>query len=220
MPTALPPPAAGTVARGSASYDNGRMCDRKRHVDRRRAPISRRASLLGAGLAALAACTSPAGPDPFGDPPPGTHQSALVAVIGGGGGGTSVTSEPHPGAFFAGIMRFRVRARPNTTYLVQRAADLGRAAADDGVCQRADGVAPWSPSDPPFGTPFVTFPRPFEGALVVLTTDARGEGSLDYPFQTPQIPRGTRFDVRMRLVDDESSPNSDLRSGCMTIVVN
>ena len=55
---------------------------------------------------------------------------------------------------------------------------------------------------------------------MVLTTDSRGEAALDYPFETPQIPRGSRFDVKMRLVDNESSPTSDLRSGCMTIVVN
>lgn len=177
-------------------------------------------AVSAAVLAALVACTSPAAPDPFGDPPPGTYQSTLTAVVGSGEGGTSVTSVAHPGGFFAGTMRFRIRARANTTYLVQRAADLGRAAADDGVCQRAEGRAPWSPSDPPFGSPFVTFPLPFEGALVTLTTDGRGEGSLDYAFETPQIPRGTRFDVKMRLVDDERSPTSDLRSGCMTIVVN
>ncbi len=53
-----------------------------------------------------------------------------------------------------------------------------------------------------------------------FATNASGEGSLDYNFDTPQIVRGTRFDLRMRLVDDESAPTSDLRSGCMTIVVN
>jgi hypothetical protein len=53
-----------------------------------------------------------------------------------------------------------------------------------------------------------------------ITTDGRGEGSLDYNYESPQILRGYRFDVRMRLVDDENTPTSDLRSGCMTIVVN
>lgn len=186
-----------------------------------RGPLSRKAT-LGAGLLVLAGCTSPSAPDPFGEPPPGTHQSALFAVVGAGAGGTSVTSVANAGGGFAGTMRFRVRAKPNTTYFVQRAADLGRSAGDDGVCQRADGLPPFSPSDPSFGPAFVTFPRPLDlaGPLVVLTTDSGGEGSLDYNFDTPQIRRGTRFDVKMRLVDHETAPTSDLRSGCMTIVVN
>lgn len=178
---------------------------------------------LGAGLLALAGCTSPSAPDPFGEPPPGTHQSSLFAVVGTGTGGTSVTSVASASGGFTGTMRFRVRAKPNTTYLVQRAADLGRNAVDDGVCQRADGLSPWSPSDPPYpGPAFVTFPRPADpvGPPVSFATDSRGEGSLDYAFDTPQIPRGTRFDLRMRLVDDENAPTTDLRSGCMTIVVN
>ena len=175
---------------------------------------------LGAGLLALAGCTSPSEPDPFGEPPPGTHQSSLFAVVGTGTGGTSVTSVASAPGGFTGTMRFRVRAKPNTTYFVQRAADLGQPA--DRVCQRADGLPPWSPSDPPFGPTFVTFPRPLDlvGPLVSFATDGRGEGSLDYNFDTPQIPRGTRFDLRMRLVDDENAPTTDLRSGCMTIVVN
>jgi hypothetical protein len=138
--------------------------------------------------------------------------------VGSGSGGTSVTSVANAAGIFAGTMRFRVRAKPNTTYLVQRAADLGGPGGDDGVCQKADGLPPWS--DPAVGPAFVTFPRPFEGELLLLTTDSRGEGARDYEFETPQIKSGTRFDVRMRIVDDETSPTSDLRSGCMTIVVN
>lgn len=181
-----------------------------------------RTATVGAGWLVLAGCTSPTEPDPFGVPP-GTHQSELIAVVGTGSGGTSVTSVASTGGGFTGTMRFRVRAKADTTYFVQRAADLGRVGVDDGVCQRADGLSPWSPADPPFpGQAFVTFPRPLDptGPLVVLTTDGRGEGSLDYNFDTPQITRGTRFDLRMRLVDDENAPTSDLRSGCMTIVVN
>ena len=112
-----------------------------------------------------------------------------------------------------------MRARPNTTYKVQRAADVGRSANDDRVCQRAEGASPWSPADAPFGPTFVQFPIPNPGPPVVITTDGRGEGALDYNFESPQILKGYKFDVRMRLVDDESSPTSDLRSGCMTIEV-
>lgn len=182
--------------------------------------LSCRAIGLVAGLFVLEACTSPTAPDPFADPPEGTYQSAFVPVVGAGTGGVSVTSVPHSASIFAGTMRFRVRAKPDTTYFVQRAADLGRPGAGDGVCQRADGLPPWSAGDAPFGPAFVTFPRPAEGEILVFTTNSRGEGAYDYHFETPQIPRGTRFDVKMRLVDDEHSPTSDLRSGCMTIEVN
>lgn len=169
---------------------------------------------LGAGLLLSSACTSPTEPDPFGDPPPGTYQSSLTPVAGTGVGGTSVTPVANAGAYFAGTMRFRVRGKPNTTYKVMRAADVGRAGNDDGVCQRAEGAAPWTD-----GPAYVQFPFPSAGPPVVIQTDSRGEGSLDYNYESPGIPRGARFDVRMRLVDDESAPTSDLRSRCMTIEV-
>ncbi len=169
---------------------------------------------LVVGFAFFSACTSPTEPDPFGDPPQGTYQSSLTPVAGTGEGGTSVTPVANAGGFFAGTMRFRVRGKPNTTYKVMRAADFGKANADDGVCQRGEGAAPWSPAD---GAPFVQFPFPFAGAPVVFTTDSRGEGSLDYNYEAPGIPRGSRFDVRMRLVDDENAPTTDLRSRCMTV---
>jgi hypothetical protein len=174
---------------------------------------------MGVGVVVLASCTSPTAPDRFGTPP-GTYQSLLVAVVGTGSGGTSVTSVASASGGFAGTMRFRVRAKPNTTYYAQRAADLGQPA--DGVCQKADGLPPWSPADPPFGRAFVTYPRPLDpvGPLVVVTTNVAGEGLLDYEFDTPQIRRGTSFDLEMRLVDDENAPASDLRSRCMTIEVN
>ena len=43
-------------------------------------------------------------------------------------------------------------------YFLQRAAEVGRENGTDGVCQRADGLPPWSPGDPPFGSTWVTFP--------------------------------------------------------------
>ena len=177
-----------------------------------------RNAALGAGLLTIAGCTSPTEPE-VPAVPPGQYQSALFAVVGTGVGGTSVSPVAHSAGIFAGTMRFRVRAKPNTTYLVQRAADVGRAANDDGVCQRAEGASPWSPADAPFGPAFVQFPRPFEGPLLFITTDSKGEGTLDYNYESPQIPRGYRFDVRMRLVDYENAPTSDLRSGCRTIEV-
>jgi hypothetical protein len=170
-------------------------------------------------LLSLAGCTSPSEPDPFGEVPVGKYQSAFVAVVGSGEGGTSVTPISNPEGVFSGTMRFRVRARPNTTYLVQRAAEIGRPGGNDKVCQRAQGLPPWTASDPPFGPAFVTFPTPNPGPAITLTTDGRGEGSLDYEYYSPGLARGLEFDLMMRLVDDDAAPTSDLRSGCMTIVV-
>lgn len=171
------------------------------------------------GLLAIVACTSPAAPDIFGEPPEGTHQSALFATVGSGTGGVSVTPQPNPESIFVAVLRFRVRARANTTYVLQRAPETGRPDSSDGLCQRAEGRPPWSPSDPPFGAAFVSFPRPADGPLTTLRTDARGEGSSDFEFRSSALRTGDRFDVQMRLLDDETAPTSELRSACMTVVV-
>ncbi len=166
-------------------------------------------------------------------PPEGTNQAALYRVAGPGTcdppgdsiGGTSVTSAPISAAHFSATIRFRVRgARPNTLYYVQRAAEFAAPPPplnSDRICQRADGLPPWTPADGFAGSPFVTFPRPYtdQGPIKTLTTDAAGDASLEFGFVSPQIPAGTLFDVAMRLVDDENAPTSELRSGCMTVAV-
>src|SRR5262245_57640034 len=97
-----------------------------------------------------------------------------------------------------------------------RAADVGKAANDDGVCQRGEGAAPWSSAD---GPAFVQFPFPNAGAPVFITTDSRGEGALDYNYESQGIPRGYKLHGMMRLVDYENAPTTDLGSRCMTIEV-
>lgn len=173
--------------------------------------------VLAPTVAWLAACNgSPTVPDAL-EPPPGTHQSLFSAVIGTGTGGVSVTPRSTPEGTFAADIRVRVRgARPNTTYLIQRAPEVGRPLASDGVCQRALGLSPWTASDPP-APAFVTFPIPNSGPLVSLTTSASGEGSLDFEFNAGSIRAGTQFDVLFRLVDDAAAPGAELRSGCFTV---
>ena len=107
-------------------------------------------------------------------------------------------------------------ARANTTYFVQRAPEIGRANAADGVCQRALGLSPWSASDPA-AAPFLTFP--LGTGLATITTAASGTGSLNFEFRSPTTPAGTVFDVMFRLVDNETAPTTELRSGCLTVVV-
>ena len=127
------------------------------------------------GLAAiLAACGSgPITATPI-DIPAGTHQSTLSALTGTGTGGVSVTPKAIPQGTFDADIRVRVqKARANATYTVQRAPEIGRASAADGVCQSAAGTSPWGPSDPPapaFVT-FVTGTTPY-----TITTDGSGTG--------------------------------------------
>jgi hypothetical protein len=151
--------------------------------------------------------------------PPGTHQSRLSATLGTGEGGVSVSPQRIPAATFAANISIRIdRARPSTTYIVQRAPEIGRALASDGVCQRALGTAPWSAADPP-APAFVTFPGASTGSVVSVTTSSTGSASLDFEFQAPTIPAGTVFDVMFRLVDNESTPTVEIRSGCFTVTV-
>ncbi len=182
------------------------------------------------GVWGAGGCHSATDPTPvcFVEPPSGTNQSGLYKVSGPGTcgtGATSVTPAPNGGTF-AATLKFRVKgAKPSTLYYVQRAAEFPpNATSADGSCQRANGVSPWTAADGFTGATWATFPMPFtdQGPLKTLTTDAAGDGSLDFDFRSPQIPAGTKFDVVMRLVDanvgDDSGVSSELRSGCMTVL--
>jgi hypothetical protein len=167
----------------------------------------------------LAGCgdDSPTSPSVFA-PPAGTYQSVLTATSGPGVGGVSVTPVAVAAGIFDAVIKIRVEgARPNTTYLVQRSPEIGRANGADGACQRALGQTPWSAADPPAAA-FVTFPVPTSpGPLVSFETQQNGNGSIDFEFVAPTIAAGTRFDVMFRLVDSESAPSTELRSGCFTV---
>ena len=153
-------------------------------------------------------------------PPDGTSQAALFRVSGGGDcgtGGTSVTTVATPERTFLATIRFIVRgAVPGTTYLVQRAPEVGdHPLQTDGICQRGEGRATWTPDDGFFLTfvdPDVRLPR-------TLRTDAKGDGRLEFQHRAASIAAGTTFDVQMRLIDNETAPTTELRSGCMTVFV-
>jgi hypothetical protein len=149
--------------------------------------------------------------------PAGTHQSAVAAVTGPGTGGVSVTPKAIPeGTFAADISVLIVGARPNANYIVQRAPEIGRTLGSDGICQRALGLSPWSPADPP-APAFVTFQ--LATGVATVATAANGTGTANFEFRAPTIPAGTLFDVMFRLVDNETAPTTDLRSGCFTVTV-
>lgn len=150
--------------------------------------------------------------------PEGTHRSSITAVSGPGSGGLSVTPKSIPeGTFVADISILIANARPTATYIIQRAPEIGRALGADGVCQRAVGQSPWSASDPA-APAFVTFANA-SGGPITLATAANGTGAANFEFRAPTIAAGTLFDVMFRLVDSESTPTTELRSGCFTVTV-
>jgi hypothetical protein len=171
----------------------------------------------------IGACSSttpsPTSPTKF-EPPPGAYRSTFTARKGETGfAGMSITPKPIPeGTMAADISVRLVGLRPNATYLFQRAQEGvgGRALGLDGICQRALGLPPWSPSDPA-AVSFQTMPLPATGPLVTITTTSTGDGAVDFEFRALMVLAGTANDVMFRLVDDEAAPTTELRSACMTI---
>lgn len=172
--------------------------------------------VLGSGGCAASHVTSPSSLLP----PPGTHQAMLVSPdANAGSGGVSVTPVANPGHFFDATIRIRlVGARASTTYIVQRAPEIGRPMSSDGACQRALGLSPWSSADAPAPS-FLTFMTPGTTAPVTVVTSATGDASLDFAFQAPMIPAGTRFDVQFRLLDEATLTSSLYLSSCFTVSV-
>lgn len=151
--------------------------------------------------------------------PAGTARAPLASADVGGSGGVSVTTKSIPEGYFdANIVVHVVNARPSTTYIVQRAPEIGRTAGSDGVCQRALGLAPWSSADTPAPN-FMSFTLPGETSPVMVTTSATGEGTATFEFKVPTIPAGTKFDVMFRLLNDMVAPTSVFQSSCFTVTV-
>jgi hypothetical protein len=145
-----------------------------------------------------------------------THGQLLTAVLGTGSGIVNVTPTAAVDGSFSAQINVNVHdASPNTTFYVQRAAEIGRPNSADGICQRAAGQAPWGPPTPNF----VTFPLPAAGPLVTLQTSEGGAGTVHIDFRAPTITDGTQFDVMFRLVDSPTSPTNQLRTGCFTVTV-
>lgn len=174
--------------------------------------------LLIAAATFIAACTDSTSPaDTTFDNPAGTYMSAMVAVVGSGEGGMSVTPKTIPEGYFAADIKVRIRgAKPNATYLVQRAPEVGRAQASNGICERALNLEPWSSTDTPAAA-FLTF-VPFGGtAVATIKTSATGDGMIDFEFRAAAILKDARFDVMFRLVDDAAAPTNVLLSQCVTV---
>ena len=175
--------------------------------------------ILILGMLPVGACSSPTSPTRL-EPPPGTYRSTFMIVQGESGfAGMSITPKAIPEGTLAADVSVRlVGLRPNATYLFQRAQDGvgGRALGSDGICQRALGLSPWSPSDPPT-TNWQTMPLPATGPLVTITTSSKGDGAVDFEFRALMIVAGTTNDVMFRLVDNAEAPTTELRSDCMMV---
>jgi hypothetical protein len=151
--------------------------------------------------------------------PAGAFQAPLASADVAGSGGVSVTTKAIPEGYFdADIAVHVVNARPSTTYIVQRAPEVGRTLGNDGICQRALGLAPWSSADPPAPN-FVSFVLPGATSPVTLTTSASGEGMVTFELKVPTTPAGTKFDVMFRLLNDMTAPTSIFQSSCFTVTV-
>jgi hypothetical protein len=174
---------------------------------------------LIAAMLLVAACSSATAPTKF-EPPAGTYRSTFTALKGETGfAGMSVTPKAIPEGTFAADFSVRLLGlRANTTYLLQRAQEGvgGRPLGTDGVCQRAQGLSPWSASDPA-ALAFQTMPLPATGPLISITTAANGDGAIDFDFRALMILAGTTNDVMFRLVDSDASPTTEWRSDCMMI---
>jgi hypothetical protein len=175
----------------------------------------------------MACGPSPTSPSAV-DVPGGDVSSALTANIGPGAGAVSITLVSNPERKLDMIVKVRVQgALPNTTYIVQRAGESDRVNSADGVCQRANGVPPWSPSDPPVNFLFPSFRMPDPtGPEISFTTQANGNGSIDFEFLHSTFAAGVPFDVMVRLVNDVRGAGdrdagrgatSELRSACFTV---
>jgi hypothetical protein len=180
------------------------------------APLIACALLIGACSSTTSSPTSPTKLEP----PPGTYRATFTALTGETGfGGISITPKPIPEGTFTADIRVRlVGLRANTTYLVQRAQEGvgGRPLGTDGICQRAQGLYPWSSSDAP-ALAFQTMPVPATGPLVTVTTASNGNGAVDFEFRALMILAGSTNDVMYRLVDNEVTPTTEWRSPCMAI---
>ena len=182
--------------------------------------VFRLIGLVAVSLTAVAACSDSAAPiDTTYANPAGTYTASAVAVVGPGEGGVSVSPKSITEGYFVADIKVRVRkAMPNTTYIIQRAPEIGRASSSNGICERALGLAPWSSADTP-APAFVTFVPTGLTAPVTFTTTATGDGTADFEFRAPMIPAGTKFDVMFRLINDASAPTAIILSQCFTVTV-
>jgi len=151
----------------------------------------------------------------------------LLAVFGPGKGHIRAVRIPHPTTpgNFAVHIAIRIRhAKPNTTYVAQRAPGVFPAGAPagfdvatltDGSCQRGLAMPPWS-TLVPSPVAFPDIPDQAHGLpALLITTDGDGNAAADFivafPFPLPL------FDVTFRVVESGPAPTSMLQSDCIVV---
>jgi hypothetical protein len=141
-----------------------------------------------------------------------------------GRGWVNVNAVPNATATFSADIEVKLKgAAPNTTYTLQRAPEVGRPLATDGICQRAAGQWPWeqpnSEGFPP-APAFLTFVLPATDTMpatpVTITTNGGGNGKVSFHFDAPGIARGAAFDVEFRAID-LAGVASPIHSDCFQV---
>jgi hypothetical protein len=137
-----------------------------------------------------------------------------------GRGSVTVNAVPNATGTFSADIEVKLKgAAPNTTYTLQRAPEVGRPLAADGICQRADGLWPWeqpnSEGFPP-APAFLTFVNPATGVPVTISTNGGGNGKVSFHFDAPGIASGATFDVEFRAID-LAGVASPIHSDCFQV---
>lgn len=160
----------------------------------------------------------------------GLPRQRLSASWGQGQGFAAIQPFHDDNEHFSARIEVNIQgAPPNTSFLIQRAPEVGRDAVkdQDGRCQRAFAFSPWSAADPPAPS-FVTFVAvnpdgtPTGAGNIVLTTNNGGQGQVEFDFHSVAaagLTSGRRFDVVFRLVDDPTNPETLLLGECSTVTV-
>jgi hypothetical protein len=154
---------------------------------------------------------------------------SLVSFIGPGKGRIRATRVQHPTTpgNFAVHIEVKIRhVKPNTTYVVQRAAEafsppsvppagFDVATLTDGSCQRGLALAPWS-TLVPTAPAFATFPDQAHGLpALIFATDGDGTGEANFVVALGNpLPL---FDVTFRVIENSSAPTSVLQSDCTVV---
>jgi hypothetical protein len=141
-----------------------------------------------------------------------------------GRGWVNVNAVPNATATFSADIEVKLKGgAPNTTYTLQRAPEVGRPLATDGICQRAGGLWPWEqPSSEGFppAPAFLTFVLPATDTMpatpVTITTNGGGNGKVSFHFDAPGIARGAAFDVEFRAID-LAGVASPIHSDCFQV---
>jgi hypothetical protein len=149
------------------------------------------------------------------------HEKGAVFSAAMGRGWVTVNAIPNATGTFSAEIEVKLKgADPNTTYTLQRAPEVGRPLATDGICQRANGSYPWEQPNSvgfPPAPAFPTFVLSETGMPVTVTTNGGGNGKVSFHFDAPGIASGAAFDVEFRAID-LTGVATPIHSDCFQVI--